>query len=158
MKRETEGDEHGLFPGCGTTHRFQSRPLGDEWLQDSEDWITGSATRNPVIREQENHVIIWIQKRRVRIYHQNAKVLDMPTNIYPDVKFNRIRFSGWDRHSAPLVSNIKITRRRPTPSQADHRRETDYLRHHIRCNKSEVKANRSAPLKNIAEVLKEMNR
>ena len=147
----------GLFPGVAGLHIVASH---DRWetngYKDSEDWITGSATRNPVIREQENHVIIWIQKRRGRIYHQNAKVLDMPTNIYPDVKFNRIRFSGWDRHSAPLVSNIKITTASPdTRSKliTEGRLITYGITFDV--NKAEVKAESFGTLKNIAEVLKE---
>lgn len=58
-------------------------------------------------------MIIWIQKRRVRIYHRSEKVLDMPTNIHPGVKFNRMRFSGWDRYSTPYISNLKITTASP---------------------------------------------
>lgn len=93
-----------LFPGEAGLHVVASHDVWEtKGYKDTEDWIEGQATRNTVVREQENHVIIWIQKRRVRIYHRNAKVLDMPTNIYPGVKFNRMRFSGWDRYSAPYI-------------------------------------------------------
>ena len=68
---------------------------------------------NPVILEEVNHVIIWIQKRRVRIYHKGAKVLDVPTNIYTDTKFNKILFSGWDAKSFPMITNLKITTASP---------------------------------------------
>ncbi|MEA5046915.1 MAG: hypothetical protein VB075_20410, partial [Petrimonas sp.] len=103
-----------LYPGEAGLHV----DLGyDRWdtkgYKETQDWLTGQATKNTVVREKENHVILWVQKRRVRIYHQNAKVLDMPTNIYPNVKFNRMRFSGWDRYSAPYVSNLKITTASP---------------------------------------------
>ena len=72
------------------------------------DMPTGNSETNPVVREQVNHVIVWVQNRRVRIYHQGSKVLDMPTNIYADTKFNRFRFSGYDTYN-PYVSNLKIT-------------------------------------------------
>jgi hypothetical protein len=41
--------------------------------------ITGNSQLKPVVEEKVNHVIIWVQNRRVRIYHQGEKVLDMPT-------------------------------------------------------------------------------
>ncbi|PKP19541.1 MAG: hypothetical protein CVU06_11275 [Bacteroidetes bacterium HGW-Bacteroidetes-22] len=77
------------------------------------DWLEGHSENLPVIKETLNHIIIWIQNRRVRIYHKGAKVLDMPTNIYADTKFNRLRFSGWDRHSYPFLSNLKVTSAAP---------------------------------------------
>ena len=52
-------------------------------------------------------------KRRVRIYHLGEKVLDVPTNIYAEGKFNRLRFFGWDRASYPFVTNIKVTTAAP---------------------------------------------
>lgn len=39
------------------------------------------AAKNPVICEKVNHVIIWVQQLRVHIYHQQEKMLDVPTNI-----------------------------------------------------------------------------
>ena len=66
-----------------------------------------------MVLEEVNHVIIWVQNRRVRIYHAGSKVLDAPTNIYTGVTFNRIRFSGWDRNSHPFITNIKITTASP---------------------------------------------
>jgi OmpA-OmpF porin, OOP family len=73
------------------------------------DWLIGQSASNPVVKEQLNHVIVWIQNRRLRIYHKGTKVLDMPTNIYADAKLNRFRFSGYDRYVYPYVSNLKIT-------------------------------------------------
>jgi outer membrane protein OmpA-like peptidoglycan-associated protein len=146
-----------LYPGESGLHV----DLGyDNWntkgYKDTEDWITGQATRNPVIREKENHVIIWVQKRRVRIYHQNAKVLDMPTNIYPGVKLNRMRFSGWDRYSAPYVSNLKITTASPD-TRSKLITEGKLVTYGITfdVNKADVKPESFGTLKSIADVLKE---
>ncbi|HOK38225.1 MAG TPA: OmpA family protein [Bacteroidales bacterium] len=76
-------------------------------------WIEGRSTTKPVVYGQVNHVIIWVQNRRLRMYHQGAKVLDMPTNIHAGTKFNRFRFSGWNTYSTPYVSNLKITTATP---------------------------------------------
>ena len=79
-------------------------------LKAGQPRITGNSTLNPVEQEKVNHVIVWVQKRRVRIYHKGAKVLDMPTNLYPESKFNRLCFELYrGASSSSYVSNIKIT-------------------------------------------------
>lgn len=76
--------------------------------------ISGDSNLNPVEEEKVNHVIIWVQNRRVRIYHKGAKVLDMPTNLYDDSKFTRFGFMLYrGASSASYVSNIKITTASP---------------------------------------------
>ncbi|CAK7054124.1 OmpA family protein [Petrimonas sp.] len=146
-----------LYPGEAGLHV----DLGyDRWdtkgYKETQDWLTGQATKNTVVREKENHVILWVQKRRVRIYHQNAKVLDMPTNIYPNVKFNRMRFSGWDRYSAPYVSNLKITTASPD-TRSKLITEGKLVTYGITfdVNKADVKPESFGTLKSIADVLKE---
>lgn len=114
LSDNTEVADDDLYPGVAGIHIM----LGsNEWetlgYKESGDWLRAKASKNPVILEETNHVIIWVQNRRVRIYHAGAKVLDAPTNIYPGVKFNRIRFSGWDRNSHPYITNIKITTAAP---------------------------------------------
>ena len=72
--------------------------------------ITGSSAVNPVEPGKVNHVIIWVQNRRFRIYHKQAKVLDMPTNVFDGTKFNRLslRLSRGASCGA-YISNIRIT-------------------------------------------------
>ncbi len=146
-----------LFPGEAGLHIVASHDVWEtKGYKDTEDWLTGQATKNPVVREKENHLIIWVQKRRVRIYHQNAKVLDMPTNIYPNVKFNRMRFSGWDRYSAPYVSNLKITTASPD-TRSKLITEGKLVTYGITfdVNKADIKPESFGTLKSIADVLKE---
>ena len=114
QSENTERADDDLYPGFAGIHIF---PGSQKWstlgYRESDDWLTAEASKNPVIIEEVNHVIIWVQNRRMRIYHSGAKVLDAPTNIYPGVKLNRIRFSGWDRNSHPFITNIKITTAAP---------------------------------------------
>jgi len=85
-----------------------------EGLKSGQPKITGNSDLNPVKEEKVNHVIIWVQNRRVRIYHEGKKVLDMPTNLYEDSKFTRLAFQLWrGASSASYVSNIKITTAAP---------------------------------------------
>jgi OmpA-OmpF porin, OOP family len=76
-------------------------------------WPEASSVKNMVEKEKLNHVIIWVQNRRVRVYHQGAKVLDLPTLIFSGTKFNRFEFSGWGTESLPYISNLKITTAAP---------------------------------------------
>ena len=109
-----------------------------------------------MVTEKVNHVIIWIQKRRVRIYHQGAKVLDMPTNIYPGIAFNKIRFSGWDVRSWPMVTNLKITTASPD-TRSKLITEGKLVTYGITfdVNKADVKPESYGTLKSIADVLSE---
>ncbi len=109
-----------------------------------------------MVREQANHVIIWIQKRRVRIYHQGAKTVDVPTNIYAHTKFNRFLFSGWDRKSSPMVTNLKITSASPD-TRSKLITECKLVTYGITfdVNKADIKPESYGTLKSIADVLKE---
>jgi len=105
-----------LYPGKSGFHITLTREGWETrgYTNDPEgDWIEGQASKKPVIPEEVNHVIIWIQKRRARIYHQGAKALDVPTNIYAHTRFNRFLFSGWDRASWPMVTNLRVTTAAP---------------------------------------------
>jgi OmpA-OmpF porin, OOP family len=76
--------------------------------------ITGNSSLKPVEEEKINHVIIWVQNRRVRIYHKGEKVLDMPTNLYDDSKFTRVGFLLYrGASSSSYVTNIIITTASP---------------------------------------------
>lgn len=115
--QETEDRELNdqLYPGEKGLHIVIGN---DSWEtkgydNDIEDWLEGQGKKATVEKEEVNHIIIWVQNRRVRIYHRGEKAVDMGTNIYAGTEFNRFRFSGWDRASLPYVSNIKITTAAP---------------------------------------------
>jgi OmpA-OmpF porin, OOP family len=76
--------------------------------------LTGSSSINLVEPEKVNHVILWVQNRRVRIYHKGGKVIDIPTNIFDGSKFNRLCFKLYRGASCgSYLSNIKITTAAP---------------------------------------------
>lgn len=107
-----------LYPGTQGLHIKPNTEYGSGWItlgysNESDLWLEGKSARNPVVAGTLNHVIIWIQNRRLRIYHLGAKALDMPTNIFAGTKFNRFRFSGYDEEAKPYISNIKITTASP---------------------------------------------
>ncbi len=156
MNDELYPGEAGLHIDLGFSSMDTSWETRGYKEGDNLDWLSGQGGKNPVLLEKVNHVILWIQKRRVRIYHQNEKVLDMPTNIYPDVKFNRMRFSGWDRYSAPYVTNLKITTASPD-TRSKLITEGKLVTYGITfdVNKADVKPESYGTLKSIADVLNE---
>ncbi len=148
-----------LYPGNSGLH---VRLAKDGWQTKGYtntpegDWIEGQSEKNPVVTEQVNHVIIWVQKRRVRIYHQGAKTLDVPTNIYAHTKFNKFLFSGWDSRSWPMVTNLKITTASPdTRSKLITEGKLTTYGITFDVNKANIKPESYGTLNDIATVLKE---
>ncbi len=119
--------------------------------------ITGSSAVNPVEPEKVNHVIIWVQNRRFRIYHKQAKVLDMPTNVFDGTKFNRLclRLSR-GASCGSYISNIRITSAAPD-MRSKLLTEGKLISYGIYfdVNKDVVKPESYGTLKGIADVLKE---
>jgi len=99
-------------PGNGGIMISIEKQLWNTWGYKSgeSEKILGKSDVKPVVAEKVNHVIVWVQGRRLRIYHQEAKVLDMPTNIYADVKLSRLCFRlSRGASSGSYISNLRIT-------------------------------------------------
>lgn len=147
-----------LYPGKDGLHvKLHYEGWFGKGYREDNDWLEAESNRNPVVSGEENHVIIWIQNRRLRIYHQGAKVMDAPTIIYGGTKFSRMRFSGWDENSKPYISNLKITTAAP---DTRHKLITEgkMITYGINfdVNKDVVKPESHATIKDIADVLKEV--
>ncbi len=119
--------------------------------------LTGSSTNNLVIPEKVNHVIVWVQNRRVRIYHLGGKVLDVPTNIFEGSKFTRLCFKLYRGASCgSYISNIKITTAAPdTRSKLLTEGKLVTYGIYFDVNKAVVKPESYGTLKGIADVLNE---
>jgi len=119
--------------------------------------LTGSSTVNPVEAEKVNHVIIWVQNRRVRIYHKEEKVLDIPTNIYEGSKFSRLCFKLYRGASAgSFISNIKITTAAPdTRNKLLTEGKLVTYGIYFDVNSDKLKPESSGTLNDIAKVLQE---
>jgi len=149
-----------LYPGTKGLHisfeegRWYTKGYNN--AMDIGGWIEGESTTKPVAYGQVNHVIIWVQNRRLRMYHQGAKVLDMPTNVHAGTKFNRFRFSGWSTYSTPYVSNLKITTAAPD-MRSKLLTEGKLVTYGIYfdVNKDVVKAESFGTISEIAQTLKE---
>lgn len=120
--------------------------------------LTGSSTNNLVVPEKVNHVILWVQNRRVRIYHAGGKVLDVPTNIYEGSKFSRLCFKLYRGASCgSYISNIKITTASPdTRNKLLTEGKLVTYGIYFDVNKDEIKPESYGTLKDIAKVLNEV--
>ena len=108
--------DNGPHPGDGGIMISIEKENWNTWgyKAGENEKITGSSKVNPVVAEKVNHVIVWVQGRRVRIYHQQAKVLDMPTNIYDGIKLNRLCFRlSRGASCGSYISNLRITNASP---------------------------------------------
>jgi OmpA-OmpF porin, OOP family len=127
------------------------------YKEGEKEKITGSSKLNPVIAEKVNHVIIWFQGRRVRIYHQEAKVLDIPTNIYDGVKLSRLCFRlSRGASCGSYISNLRITDAAPDMrSKLITEGKLVSYGIYFDVNKDVVKSESFGTIKQIADVLKE---
>ncbi|MBL0184031.1 MAG: OmpA family protein [Chitinophagaceae bacterium] len=119
--------------------------------------LTGSSGLNPVEQEKVNHVIIWVQGRRLRIYHKSAKVLDMPTNIHDGSVFNRFCFRlSRGASCGSYISNIRITDAAPDMrSKLITEGKLVSYGIYFDVNSDKVKPESYGTIKNIADVLTE---
>jgi OmpA-OmpF porin, OOP family len=72
----------------------------------NEQRFNGNVTF-PFKTSQNYHIAIWVQKQRVRLYANEAKILDVPRGIPAGSKPNIFRFDTRDE-AIPLIGNFRI--------------------------------------------------
>jgi OmpA-OmpF porin, OOP family len=148
-----------LYPGNGGLHISLGTDVWETKGYDADtetDDLIGSSKTATVEKETVNHVIIWVQNRRVRIYHKGVKALDVPVNIISGTTFKRLRFSNWGREVKPYISNIKITTAAPdTRSKLITEGKLISYGIYFDVNKDIVKPESNGALNDIAKVLNE---
>lgn len=123
---------------------------------DKQFWDMKGFQENKDFWEKENqkhHVAIWVQKSRIRVYHGNGKMFDLPKAIPdPTTKFDRIRFDG----GAVMFTNLRIAVGAPD-MRSKLLTEGKLVSYGIYfdVNKDVVKPESYGTLKEIAQVLKD---
>jgi len=147
-----------LYPGSGGVH---VECTDDHWgvqgySEGAEQVLDGRTELAPLDVNKLNHVIIWVQKRRLRIYHKGQKALDLPTVLYQQVKYNRLRFSLWGQNGFPYITNIRFTSAAPD-MRSKLLTEGKIVSYGIYfdVNSDKVKPESYGALNEIAKVLKE---
>jgi outer membrane protein OmpA-like peptidoglycan-associated protein len=149
--------DDGLLPG---TEGFHLDCKTDEWTasgyKEGSYLTEGNSAIAPIEIDKSNHVIIWIQKRRLRVYHKGQKTLDLPTLLPDQIKINRLRFSLWSEPGLSYISNLRITTAKPD-MRSKLLTEGKIVSYGIYfdVNSDKVKAESYGTLKEIAQVLTE---
>ncbi len=174
VPQRSEDDQHGglYLTFFNTTEDFLQTGLlpgttGFHVSIDDERWNVHGYKEGNYIQESNSeiapvplnkltHVIVWVQKRRLRIYHQGQKVIDGPTALPVDGKYNRLRISEWGYNTHSYVSNIKITTAAPdTRSKLLTEGKLISYGIYFDSGKDVVKPESYGALGDIAKVLKE---
>ncbi|MFA5971303.1 MAG: OmpA family protein [Lentimicrobiaceae bacterium] len=155
----SEMDKNGDPGNCGI-HVTIAKTLWETkgYKKGTTEKLSGTSKVNLVQEEKVNHVIVWVQGRRLRIYHQGGKVLDVPTNLYDGCKLNRMCFKLYRGASCgSYISNIKITNAAPDMRNkllTEGKLVTYGI--YFDVNKDVIKPESYGTLKGIAEILNEV--
>jgi OmpA-OmpF porin, OOP family len=154
---EEEFLDNTLLPGNNGIHLSMSTYKWQATTYSEGNYgITGETTLVPLDPNKLNHVIIWVQNRRLRVYHKGQKALDLPTIIPANSNFNRLRYSLWSQDGLPYLSNLRITTAAPD-MRSKLLTEGKLISYGIYfdVNSDKVKPESYGSLKQIADVLNE---
>ena len=151
--------DNGVYPGnSGVMISMEKENWNTMGYKKGDQNIMGTSKVNPVETEKVNHVIVWVQNRRLRIYHKSAKVLDMPTIMYDGTKPNRICFRlSRGASCGAYISNVRFTDAAPDMRNkllTDGKLVSYGI--YFDVNKDVVKAESYGTLKGIADILNEV--
>ncbi len=147
-----------LLPGDMGFHVYMNEVYWSANGYKNQEYLVESRSElAPIPMDKTTHVIIWVQKRRLRVYHQGQKVIDGPTALPEGAKYNRLRFSEWgyaENHC--FITNLKVTTAAPD-IRSKLLTEGKLISYGIYFDsgKDVVKAESYGALNDIAKVLKE---
>lgn len=127
--------------------------MGDKLL--ANEFNVKGLNRNSILNY---HVAVWRQKNRLRVYLNETKVVDVPSLLSPDIKYNTIRFATALNNdgSTWLLSNFKYASGLPDTRNkliTEGKFSTTGILFDV--NASTIKASSYGTLKDIAGILKE---
>jgi OmpA-OmpF porin, OOP family len=145
------------YSNGSTVSLFKGGALAQTWYNDAEFFTSGT---QPIPGEDmtvKSRISIWIQKQRLRLYVDDAKILDLPRLLAPGMKFNKIQFlsSSFEGHNS-LMGNVRIAY--GAPDTRNKLLTTGKLVTYgitFDVNSDKIKPESYGTLKEIAAVLKE---
>ena len=125
----------------------------------NSNWSEGNSEIGKAKPDIVEHIIMWVQKRRLRVYHAGQKVLDLPTLIPAGLNPDRLAFDISDNNGIlPYVSNIRITTAAPdTRNKLLEEGKLISYGIYFNVNSNKVKPESYGALNDIAKVIKEAN-
>jgi OmpA-OmpF porin, OOP family len=148
-------NEGGAVPGkVGVKMEFGSR--GSYSGYNEEGYTMEGIAEDAVMKPATKYRLsFWVQKTRLRVYLDQAKIFDLPKIMTPGFQYNMMRFELWDAGD-PMVTNFRVATGLP-----DMRNklltEGKLVSYGIYfdVNKDVVKPESYGTLKGIADILKE---
>lgn len=139
-----------------TTDNGNNKWIGKAY---NDDWVEGTSVISPLMVDQVEHIILWVQKRRLRVYHAGQKVLDLPSLIPANFTPDRMTFDNSDcNDSNPYISNIRITTAAPdTRNKLLEEGKLISYGIYFDVDSDKVKPDSYGALNDIAKVVKEAN-
>lgn len=150
--------DDAIYPGNGgfnLTCTYEGWEVGG-YKEGASETTSGNSSLAPIEVDKSNHVIIWVQKRRLRVYHKGQKALDLPTVLYDGIKYNRFRISLWSQQGSPYITNLRFTSAKPdTRSKLLTEGKLVSYGIYFDVNSDKVKPESYGALNDIAKVLNE---
>lgn len=101
-------DEGGAIPGIsGSRMTLDASQVSFTNYFDGNYGVNGGKDIGFEI-DRKYHISIWVQKLRMRVYADEAKILDIIRAIPEGPRPNIIRFDPGGDNSSPMISNIRI--------------------------------------------------
>ncbi len=127
--------------------------MGEKLL--ANEFNVKGLNRNTVLNY---HIAVWRQKNRLRVYLNENKVVDVPSLLSPDIKYNTVRFATSLNNdgSTWLISNFKFASGLPDTRNkllTEGKFSTTGILFDV--NAATIKATSYGTLKDIGSVLKE---
>lgn len=84
-------------------HSFRNYCNNSECIE-----INTNSAKGELIQNKVNHISIWIQKTRFRLYIGKDKVFDIPKGVFTSQTYNRLRLFTFSSGSNIFISNVRI--------------------------------------------------
>ena len=87
-------------PSVSSFHNYKS--------DDNSMETNGESNKGKLKTGEVNHISLWVQKTRFRIYIDESKVFDIPKGVFSGFVYNRFRFFSYNSSSGIFLSNVRI--------------------------------------------------
>lgn len=150
-------NEGGAIPGKAGIRITPSydQVAWTNWSDDDEGYKDFGSSKYVFKTDKKIHVAFWIQKKRLRMFVDESKILDLPRGLITNFKYNIFRIQTIDEVK-PLISNFRIAAGFPD-LRSKLLKEGKLISYGIQfdVNSDKMKPESYSTLKEVAQVMKE---
>lgn len=149
-------DEGGAVPGLKGGIKMSFGYRGTYSAYNEEGYtINGEKDEAAMEAGKKYRLSFWVQKTRLRVYQDEAKIFDLPKVFKPGFQCNQMRFELWESGN-PMITNFRVAAGLPDiRSKLITEGKLVSYGIYFDVNKDAVKPESYGTLKGIADVLKE---